>query len=936
MNAALRRFSRRQIRTRPGRALLTLISIVLGVAAISAVEMLAVSVRHASGKMFETIAGRAALTIQAAADAPIEEELTKKVAAVEGVLAAVPIIQRSASITTRPNRPKSAAEESAAEDEEPEVQRTRGMVLGVDPSLDTALRDQEIAEGVFFTAGTPPAATDDEEEESLDEVVLEQNFAKARHVQVGDEIKILAGGLFPHTLKVVGLVRNTSYARASAGGMAYLKLETAQKFYFKGEKQVTSIQVVLKEGEKIEAAAERINQILPEGLTAASPAARTAVLQQTLNPTEQGLNVAVVFVTLLAAFIVFNTFMMNVSERRRQLAILRAIGSTRAQISSILVREALFLGLIGTLLGLLVGWRGTVWATFIIGGALEVDFPPAQFTWLLALKASIFGLGISLLGVIYPAWQASKLTPLEAMSTASPTDEESTPYIPILIGGSLILVGAVFLLFTMQGIIDITWSVYPALIILIGLVVLAETLLIRPVSALVAMLIQPLFGPTAALARRQIVRNQTRSALTSGVLFIAAATGIGLSWVILDTVKNAEDWLKRTIIGNYYIRVALPDFASGESPETPEEFDQRLDALEPRRLTAKREKLISELAEAKTNKPAEVARIEKDIEQIAVDLKNTPLESIDRARIVKTKIKGIDTMVGAREFPTVDHASFELIEGTGITQIYQEMMADHDRRVARAADAPPDLTPPPVVVSSVVAQKADIKAGDIVPLTTPDGERMVKVVGINNEYLVGGLLVWMQRAAAEDLLHISGYDGYVIMTRPDRVEEARTVLEPMANDYGLLLQSFAEIQTTVSAIIRSSDFMLWGLVIVEFVVASFGMVNTLTMSVLEQTRELGMLRIIAMTRAQVRRTILAQAIIIGLMGIVPGMLVGLLIAYLMNLATFASIAHPVQFGFHPWLVIGTFFAAMSLIITSAFVPAYRASRINVLKALQYE
>ena len=108
------------------------------------------------------------------------------------------------------------------------------------------------------------------------------------------------------------------------------------------------------------------------------------------------------------------------------------------------------------------------------------------------------------------------------------------------------------------------------------------------------------------------------------------------------------------------------------------------------------------------------------------------------------------------------------------------------------------------------------------------------------------------------------------------------------------------------------------------------------MSVLEQTRELGLLRIIAMTRAQVRKTIEAQAIILGLMGIVPGIAVGLLIAFLMNKATYTTIAHPVQFGFHPWMVLGTLAGSLALVILAAFAPAFRASRIDVLKALQYE
>lgn len=934
MNAALRRFSRRQIRTRPARALLTLFSIVLGVAAISSVEMLSVSIRGASKNLFSTVTGNADLVVQAAADAPLEESLLPKIEAVEGVKAAVPLIQGNMTIFT------GHGETNA---------RTRGMVLGIDPQRDKALRDQVLASGRFLgdpvgedeKKATSSTVEDEEEEpEDLPELVLEENFATARNVHVGDDVRILSAG-GRQKFRVIGLIRATSYARATAGGMAYVDIPTARRLFLRDKKQYSSIQIVADDDKQAAALAQRINAQIPSGIKAEPPAGRTAVLEQTMHPTEQGLSVAVVFVTLLAAFMVFNTFMMNVSERRRQMAIIRAVGGTKSQLFGILIRESLFLGIIGTAIGILAGYWGTVFATFVLGRGLEVDFPTAELTWPIAFKAGLFGIGIALAGAIYPAWRASRLTPLEAMSQLAPAEDERTHIGPIAVGSLLLVVGGVLLFLAMQGYLPISYGVYPALLILIGLVVLAETLLVNVVAQFVSRLIRPLFGVSASLARRQIERHQTRSALTSGVLFIAAATGVGLSYVILDTVANVRGWYERTIIGDFYARVALPDFASGESPETPEEFNQKLDDLDPGRLQQRKEGLHEQIREATASGDvAEVGRLHQQAEEIDQKLLTTPVDSIDRGRIVKTKIKGVDTMVGAREYPEFRHAGFDIVEGQPREEIYEAMMEDKRKRERRRAGADESETElvPPVVVSSVVASQANIKPGDIVELETPSGPKQVHVVGINNEYLVGGLLVWMQRTAAEDLLGISGYDGYIVMAKPgtDNRQKLHAQLQTLTTEYGLLLQSFAEIHTTIEGIIRSTDFMLWGLVFVEFVVAAFGVVNTLTMSVLEQTRELGMLRIIAMTREQVRQTIEAQAVIIGVMGIVPGVVVGLLIAYLMNKATYASIAHPVEFGFHPGMVLGVLAGSLSLVIIAAMLPAYRASRIDVLKALQYE
>jgi putative ABC transport system permease protein len=901
MNAALSRFSRRQMRTRPGRALLTLMSIVLGVAAISSVEMLAVSIRNASQNLFATVTGRAALVIQNG-NQPIDQSLVDVVDKVDGVEAAVPVIQFNASISTR-------NEETST--------RTRGMAMGVDPARDSALRDHVIVSGSFFDDAQPAVDPETGEEDDRRQVVLEESFARARDLKVGDEVKLTGAKRAGFPLRIVGLVKSTSYARATAGGLAMIKLSDAQASMYGGKKKVTAIQIVLKSGVDEADVAKRINAALPPGVVAEEPRGRTAVLEQTMHPTEQGLSIAVVFVTLLAAFIVFNTFMMNVSERRRQMAILRAIGGTRSQLFGTLITEALVLGLIGTLLGIFLGWRGTVWTTYVLGHVLEVDFPIAQLTWRVAVEGGAFGIGIALVGAIVPAWQASKLTPLEAMSPLARQDGERQGSILIVVGILLVGVGGCLLYMTMRGYVPVTWGVYPALLQLLGLVTLFEATLVEPVSHFLGKLLHPFFGPPATLARRQIVRHQTRSALTAGVLFIAAATGIGLSYVILDTVTNVRDWYKRTIIGDFYIRVALPDFATGESPETPEEFDERLNEYDPAWLRS------------------QIAAHAGDADKVAAltqKLEDTGVQSVDRARIVDARIRkagsgeGVETKLGARQYPTPVHAQFDFLPGEGDPETIYQQLTTLD----------PQTGLPRAVVSSVVATQLDLHVGDVAELQTAEGWQKFLVAGVNNEYLVGGLMVWMHRPNAEKLLGISGYDGYIVMVKPGHEAQVRRQIEPLTKEYGLLFQSFAEIHKTIDGIIRSSDFMLWALVFVEFVVASFGMVNTLTMSVLEQTRELGMLRIIAMTREQVRRTIEAQAIIIGLMGIVPGMAVGLVIAYLMNIATFASIAHPVKFGFHPWMVLGTLAGAMALVVVAALLPAYRASRIDVLKALQYE
>jgi putative ABC transport system permease protein len=124
------------------------------------------------------------------------------------------------------------------------------------------------------------------------------------------------------------------------------------------------------------------------------------------------------------------------------------------------------------------------------------------------------------------------------------------------------------------------------------------------------------------------------------------------------------------------------------------------------------------------------------------------------------------------------------------------------------------------------------------------------------------------------------------------------------------------------------------MVVLGLLVSAVGVTNTLTINVLEQTRELGLLRIIAMTQSQVRKTIFTQAVIMALLALVPGILAGVAVAYLINVAMMPVIGHPVHFGFHPVLLIGGLLAGLTVVSVAAWFPANRAAKLGLLEAVR--
>ena len=129
---------------------------------------------------------------------------------------------------------------------------------------------------------------------------------------------------------------------------------------------------------------------------------------------------------------------------------------------------------------------------------------------------------------------------------------------------------------------------------------------------------------------------------------------------------------------------------------------------------------------------------------------------------------------------------------------------------------------------------------------------------------------------------------------------------------------------------------LWMLLALGCLIATMGLVNTLTMNILEQTREIGMLRVVAMTRGQVRRMIFAQATLLGLIGLVPGAIAGMFVAYAISLSAQSVLGHAIAFHFRPGLVLGCLSVGIVVVMLSSLIPAERAARLQLSSALHYE
>lgn len=833
----------REIAKHPGRAILTLLSVVIGVAAVVSVLLATKTSRTAFKEMFRTVTGRASLEVVTVGGEGFDEELLAKVESVAGVQFAAPVIRRDSSLFVN-------------------GEKIRLVVLGIDLVRDQKVRDATITDGRYLTEADIEAGG----------CLLEAGLARNFRVSVGDELEYRGRRINKEPVKVVGLIKPQGAAAYTQSSVLFVPLAEAQRT-FRAVGKIDRIQIVVDEKADAKTVESLLQARLPEGVTFRKAESRNQQAEETSLSTEQGLKMAQAFSFLLAVFIVMNTFLMNVSQRRRQLAIMRAIGATRKQVVRLIYREAVLMGVLGTIVGALTGVAGAYLLTRAMGKLYLTTLPPVELTWPPFALGAAFGLGVSVIGAYVPARRAGRMSPLEAMSAVLIEDRTRPTSHLTLLGVFLLIAGACFMYATYGGYLPIMLSVGATILILIGLVMLLPAT-VGSLSLLPAAVLH--FGSRveAGLARRQLLRQRSRTTLTIGVLFVAVTTGTGLASSIIDNVNDVKDWYRKTIIADFYVRATIPDVGNIATATLPDEVEGELRAT-------------------------------------------SGIERIDSLRFVKTQIGEEEVLVIAHEYPTREDVRFD-VAGQDETRLYDDLQAGK------------------VVIGSVLGQRLQRKAGDKIKVSTSAGDREFDIAAVVNDYFAGGLVMHMKRNVAQEAFGFEGVDVYLVHAAKGQVRALDEKLGDMCEKFGIVLSPFEAIRTTIDGMMTGVVASLWAVLLLGIVVAAFGVVNTLTMNVLEQTRQLGMLRAVAMTRGQVRRMILSQAVVIAGIALPPAVVTGLGMAYMTILATEPVLGHPVKFEFHPGLLAASLVGSFVVVMLAAWFPATRAANLNVVEALHYE
>ncbi len=577
----------------------------------------------------------------------------------------------------------------------------------------------------------------------------------------------------------------------------------------------------------------------------------------------------------IGAFIILNTFRTVVVERRHDLGMLRAVGASRRVVVGLILAESLLQGLLGTAIGLAAGY-GLAWVLLltvrsVMQQYLRMEAAVPIITLPNLLTATVLGLGATLAGGLWPALSAGRVTPLEALRPVVPGAYERAAK-KRGIAGAILVVLAAFALLT--G--NFNMAALGMLLFLAGLVLVAPVL-VGPLSRLFGRLLALIFAREGRLAEGNLARQPNRAAVTASALMVGLAMILAIAGMVTSIFDGFMSYIDHSLRADFLLMPASLVLGGGNVGAGPE--------------------LVEEVRAV----PGVTGATTLRLGTAAVDGATLQVIGVDPETY--SRLSGLVFRYGDPE---------EAFAALG-----QE----------RA-----------MIVNGVFAAQRRVRVGDTLTLQTPAGEREYRVVGVGSDYLNAKLVTAYVSQTNLERDFYQTADLLVMVEAADDADMAavQARLEEIVRKYPSFVltewRSFREEQERVFG----QSISLLNVIGVMFALPSLlAMVNTLTINVMERTREIGVLRAVGSTRRQVRRMVVAESLLLGALGTAFGILAGLWLGYVlvagMNVSGFVI---PYYFPYTGILVA----VAVGLLIGvgAAVLPARRAARLDIVAALRYE
>ncbi len=715
------------------------------------------------------------------------------------------------------------------------------------------------------------------------EIVLNEQYMKEKELTFGKDITILtSNGL--EKLTIVGVLQNKGAAVSNSGSVGFVPLNVLQGLFDRGEK-IDAIDclvdgAITNSQPKLDELKQRLQASLgKKDYLVQYPASRAVLVPQMLFVYQEGLTFFSAMAIIIGAFLIYNTFSTTVIERTREIGMLRTIGMTKKQTLVLVLGEAASLGCVGSALGLGFGillGRGML---PLMGIVLDSPITTVSIPIQGVILSLSVGIVVTLASAAIPALQAMRISPIDALRAIPPQDSSSGKNLWMY--GLCALLAAWLVLYVVSFPPKIGFSTGVGGIVLLFL---AMTLFIPRLVDFLEQAVRPLttfiYRNEGKLGSRNIRRSPIRTTLTVACLMIGIALIIGFGAMTTSFKSDFTRWVESALGG---------DLMVGSSIKMRAQFGDQLSTIDGVQAVTPR---------------------------LIFDVRISAQSGAQRGVNDSLAYYGIDPDTYRKV------TKFQFIRGQGSEEaIWQQF---------RSGKA--------IFISTVVADVHHLKQGDRIILETKQGDLPFTVAAVIVDFNPKGFIIYGPLNDAYHWFGQTGVDSFFLSVKPGySIETVKTEIENRYKKaHSITVFSAQQLQNQILALVNQSFVLLDALNMIGMIISALGVINTLMMNVMERRQEIGGLRSIGMTRAQITKMILSEGSSLGVIGGIFGIAVGVIMAQQMVNAMNLLAGYDLSLTLPPSAFLWGGVIALIVTQAAAYYPARSAARVNIIEAISHE
>ncbi|WP_142334591.1 FtsX-like permease family protein [Bacillus wiedmannii] len=670
------------------------------------------------------------------------------------------------------------------------------------------------------------------------EVALTKGYTDRENIRVGDTIKLPFPQHGEKNVKVVGILNPP--LMAAMGHSAYFPIHWLQKELNLSNQfnlvQVKTADVNVKRAIALDVN-KKIENIKVDQRTYVDKAFERLNVMKPLIFSLGGIALFVV------ALLIMGSFFLSVRSRFKQWALLRALGSNPNQIILVVLLEALCIGAIGSLAGVILGaGTQTIAASFInkwvnIEGAGKASFSISGEVLLITF---LLGIVMSVIGAIIPAFMVRKIPPVQALRPGLPSNEKkekrwSAFSLSILIIGTVIgLTGSI-----LEQYIGFNLSAIGALLFAVGLL-LAIPLFIRVIAPVIAKPFQMILRIETTISSRNVIRYRNKAAVSVAILAFGFMLALVGTMYVNSMYEGMKKELQKHLPADLVVRIPVESQGIETLPFSWMEKVRKIDGVE---------------------------------------------SSVGNATDFTAKLVNYDFKKANQEwyeFMKKNNLNYDSMEVVGNDIVAYQKVTKAKVIAGQPLNKP--LQDGEGVITKEVAKNLGLQLHDTVDVQGKGKEKQrIKVVSIIEQGLrLRSLDIFVNEQWARDKFHVQGYEAIQIMINSNQSFEGikKQVKEITKNKENVEVINSYDLLKEQEQLLSQMMMLIRLLVVIVFIISGIGLMNAIVASLHERRAEISMIRAVGAIPKQMRRIVLLEGTLLGAIAGCIGIFGGIMFSYI--------------------------------------------------------